>query len=68
MDRAALDDRVADLGRRFGDGDLPAPPWGGFVVRPQTVELWQGQTDRLHDRFLYRRTDTDLWTVDRLAP
>ena len=66
--RGALDERVADLDRQFGGGDLPTPPWGGFVVRPQTVELWQGQTSRLHDRFLYRRSDEEAWTVDRLAP
>lgn len=66
--RAALDDRVADLDRQFGEGDPPAPPWGGVVVRPRTVELWQGQTNRLHDRFLYRRSDGDSWTIERLAP
>lgn len=67
-DRAALDDRLAALGRQFAGRDVPTPPWAGYVVRPQTVELWQGQTSRLHDRFLYRRSGTDGWTLDRLAP
>ena len=67
-DRAALDDRVADLDRQFGERELPTPPWGGFVVRPRTVELWQGQTSRLHDRFLYQQSDRDTWSIERLAP
>ena len=67
-DRAALDCRVADLDRQFGEHELPVPLWGGFVVRPHTVECWQGQTSRLHDRFLYRRSGETLWTIDRLAP
>lgn len=66
--RDALDERVADLDRQFGGGDLPIPLWGGFVVRPQAIELWQGQTNRLHDRFLYRRFGSGQWTVDRLSP
>lgn len=66
--RATLDDRVVELDRQFRGRDLPAPSWGGFVVRPRTVELWQGQTSRLHDRFLYRRFERGAWTIERLAP
>jgi pyridoxamine 5'-phosphate oxidase len=48
---------------------VPRPPhWGGYVVRPDTVELWKGRRNRLHDRLRYRRTDGGGWVVERLAP
>jgi pyridoxamine 5'-phosphate oxidase len=54
---------------RFGDGPVPPPPhWGGFRVRPETVEFWQGRSSRLHDRLRYRHTEERGWTVERLAP
>jgi pyridoxamine 5'-phosphate oxidase len=67
-DRAELDERVRAIETRFADGAIPRPPWwGGYVVRPDTVELWQGQASRLHDRFRYTR-DGDGWRLERLAP
>jgi len=51
--------------------DIPVPPhWGGFRVRPDTVEFWRGRQGRLHDRLRYRRTDRagDEWIVERLGP
>ena len=52
---------------RFPDA-VPVPPqWGGYVVRPETVEFWQGRPGRMHDRLRYRRT-VDGWTTERLAP
>jgi pyridoxamine 5'-phosphate oxidase len=67
-DRATLDEAYEQTRRRFGDGDIPAPPhWGGYRVDPDTVEFWQGRTGRLHDRLQYRRTD-DGWVVERLNP
>jgi pyridoxamine 5'-phosphate oxidase len=54
---------------RFFKGEVPLPDfWGGYRVRPVTIEFWQGQTSRLHDRFLYTRRDDDTWTFERLAP
>lgn len=55
--------------RRFeGQDDVPPPEeWGGFVVAPETVEFWQGRPGRMHDRLVYRRTDS-AWTTYRLAP
>jgi pyridoxamine 5'-phosphate oxidase len=53
---------------RFAGEDVPCPPtWGGYVVRPEVVELWQGRTGRMHDRLRYRR-EADGWVVERLAP
>lgn len=67
-DRRELDERVAALERRFADGDVPRPPhWGGWVLRPETFEFWQGRPNRLHDRFRYTRRG-DGWIIDRLAP
>jgi len=68
-DRAALEARVAEVAARFaGRDDVPRPPfWGGYVLRPEMVELWQGRPDRLHDRIRYRR-EGEGWVIERLAP
>jgi pyridoxamine 5'-phosphate oxidase len=67
-DRDELDQRVRDVEARFAGADVPRPPfWGGYLLRPSTIELWQGQVGRLHDRFLYTR-DGDGWRLERLAP
>jgi pyridoxamine 5'-phosphate oxidase len=67
-DRDALDARVREIGKRFAGGEIPRPEfWGGFLVRPQRIEFWQGQAARLHDRFAYTRAG-DGWEIQRLAP
>jgi pyridoxamine 5'-phosphate oxidase len=54
---------------RFAGQEIPLPPhWGGYRVRPDTIEFWQGRTNRLHDRFRYQRQADGLWTIERLAP
>lgn len=70
--RDELDRREAEAIERFGlDEDGPAVPrpphWGGYRVGIERMEFWQGQPDRLHDRFEYRRS-SDGWTITRLAP
>jgi pyridoxamine 5'-phosphate oxidase len=69
-DRADLDRRVAKVRERFdGVEDVPRPEfWGGFVLRPETIEFWQGQQARLHDRFRYSREDGGGWAIQRLGP
>ena len=68
-DRAAVEAGLTAAVERFGDGPVPAPPyWGGFRVLPETVEFWQGRSNRLHDRLRYRRTEDRGWIVERLAP
>jgi pyridoxamine 5'-phosphate oxidase len=68
VDQATLAARVAEIEARFAGVDPPLPPfWGGFVVRPDEIELWQGATDRLHDRIRYCR-ESGEWKKTRLAP
>ncbi|HET6449196.1 MAG TPA: pyridoxamine 5'-phosphate oxidase [Conexibacter sp.] len=68
-DRAALERRWAALDERYGGETVPRPShWGGYRVEPNEIELWQGRTNRLHDRFLYTRTPDGGWTHARLAP
>ncbi len=67
--RAVLEQRVADLRARYGDGELPLPTaWGGFRLTPDTIEFWQNRDDRLHDRVLYTRRSDGGWQRQRLAP
>jgi pyridoxamine 5'-phosphate oxidase len=55
--------------QKFSAGDVPLPDfWGGFRVIPETIEFWQSQPDRLHDRFVYVLDDADNWSIERLAP
>jgi pyridoxamine 5'-phosphate oxidase len=69
-DRAAVEAGMTAAIERFGtDAAVPPPPhWGGLRVVPETVEFWQGRSNRLHDRLRYRRTGNDDWVVERLAP
>jgi pyridoxamine 5'-phosphate oxidase len=69
--REQLEAAYARVRARFSDVDpVPAPPfWGGFRVRPHSVEFWQGRAARMHDRLRYLRDDADSgWTVERLSP
>jgi pyridoxamine 5'-phosphate oxidase len=66
--RSLLEEKVAEMKRRFGDGEVPLPHfWGGYRVVPDSVEFWQGRDSRLHDRFRYTR-EADGWRIERLAP
>ena len=67
-DRASLTAAYDEVDARFGEGEVPVPPgWGGYRVRPDVIEFWQGRQGRLHDRLRYSRTETG-WDRERLAP
>ncbi|GAA1990974.1 pyridoxamine 5'-phosphate oxidase [Amycolatopsis minnesotensis] len=67
--RRALDNALHGIERRFADvEDVPYPPhWGGWRIRPDTVEFWQGRQDRMHDRLRFVRIE-DGWRIERVAP
>lgn len=52
---------------RFGENPPTPEHWGGFVVRPVTIEFWQGHAGRLHDRLRYTR-ENNVWVLQRLSP
>jgi pyridoxamine 5'-phosphate oxidase len=55
--------------KKFSDSEIPRPPnWGGYLVRPVTIEFWQGRPNRLHDRLLYTLQENGNWIIERLAP
>jgi pyridoxamine 5'-phosphate oxidase len=67
--REQLEARAAEAEARFGDGEVPLPPfWGGYRLVPDELELWEQREDRLHDRLRYTRTDDGGWVIDRLQP
>ena len=66
--RAVLIEQFASMKKKFTKGDIPLPDfWGGFRVVPQSIEFWQGRANRLHDRFIYERQESE-WTISRLSP
>src|SRR6266540_91733 len=67
--RRVLDARMAEMTERFGAKPIPLPPqWGGYRVKPDTIEFWQGRPNRLHDRFRYACQADGSWLIERLAP
>ncbi|MDX1607156.1 MAG: pyridoxamine 5'-phosphate oxidase, partial [Candidatus Competibacterales bacterium] len=68
-DRATLDRRFAELEDEYANREIPRPAhWGGYSVRADTVEFWQGRRSRLHDRLRYRRAEDGGWRLERLEP
>lgn len=67
-DREYLENKLEELQQEEGDFKRPET-WGGYIVRPQEMEFWQGRTNRLHDRFVYQLdASTQEWKILRLAP
>lgn len=69
--RQWLEDLRQQLEQQYPEaaGGPPRPSfWGGYRLRPERIEFWQGRPDRLHDRLSYRQRGGEGWTVDRLSP
>jgi pyridoxamine 5'-phosphate oxidase len=67
--RKVLEMEWEHLKAKFSAGKVPLPSfWGGFRVKPETIEFWQGGPSRLHDRLQYSRQGDASWVIERLAP
>ena len=68
IEREELDRRFQELAAELGESSPQRPEnWGGYLLRPDTIEFWQGRDSRMHDRLVYRR-GPEGWEVQRLAP
>jgi pyridoxamine 5'-phosphate oxidase len=68
IEREELDRRFQELAAELGESNPQRPEnWGGYLLRPDTIEFWQGRDSRMHDRLVYRR-GPEGWEVQRLAP
>lgn len=66
--RQVLEKNFALYQQYFQDHEIIKPPhWGGFIIRPEYFEFWQGRSNRLHDRFEFCRSGSE-WIINRLAP
>ncbi|MFD0933028.1 pyridoxamine 5'-phosphate oxidase [Psychroflexus salinarum] len=68
--RQVLEEELNALEKKYANEEVPRPKnWGGFLVRPESIEFWQGRPNRLHDRFLFTKSDSGYdWKIERLAP
>jgi len=67
--RQYLDDRLKEVEKSFEGKEIQRPEhWGGYLVRPVSVEFWQGRPNRMHDRVRYILQDNFSWKLVRLAP
>lgn len=68
-DRSFLEEQVDQVASKYKE-EAPQRPdyWGGYLVKPQVIEFWQGRSSRLHDRILYTLTAEGSWKIERLAP
>lgn len=65
--RSILEVKLKEIKAKFSEGEIPRPDfWGGYRVKPTSIEFWQGRTNRLHDRIMYTR-EGDVWRIERLA-
>jgi pyridoxamine 5'-phosphate oxidase len=63
-----LSQRFNKLSQEFGDNEIPYPKfWGGWRVKPQNIEFWQGRASRLHDRICFDKKDQQ-WQQYKLQP
>jgi len=67
--REVLESQFQQWMAEYEGREIPLPSyWGGYRLSPATIEFWQGRSDRLHDRFLYKRQSGGPWQLERLSP
>ncbi|MBC7863229.1 MAG: pyridoxamine 5'-phosphate oxidase [Bacteroidia bacterium] len=68
-DRTELENLVTDFDKKYPTENVPRPEfWGGYLLKPDYFEFWQGRPSRLHDRLLYSLQENNEWRIERLAP
>jgi pyridoxamine 5'-phosphate oxidase len=66
--REVLNEEYEKISKKYPNENVPRPPhWGGYVIKPVSIEFWQGRPSRLHDRILYTLENKN-WKIERLAP
>lgn len=67
--REELDANLKSLENKFNNKEIPRPKhWGGYIVKPISIEFWQGRPNRMHDRIRYTLLEDFSWKLERLAP
>ena len=67
--REVIENNVTELEKKYANTPVPRPQhWGGYIVKPVSIEFWQGRSSRLHDRILYTAQNNLIWKIERLAP
>lgn len=67
--REVLEDNLKRFEEKFKNQEIPRPEhWGGYLVKPVSIEFWQGRDNRMHDRLRYTLQDNFSWKIERLAP
>lgn len=67
--RQELDSKLKQLENEFNNKEIPRPKhWGGYIVKPVSIEFWQGRPNRMHDRIRYSLQEDFSWKLERLAP
>ncbi|PCJ93243.1 MAG: pyridoxamine 5'-phosphate oxidase [Flavobacteriaceae bacterium] len=67
--RKELEEKLKVLEKTYANKEIKRPDfWGGYLVRPISIEFWQGRPNRLHDRIRYIMSEDFSWKIERLAP